>query len=93
MLRDKQAHTWCPSSELFRPRERFDWRLAREAEMMEDIQKERLALAAGSRIAEENLSEAMRIDPRVTRFCCGHAIEPHLAEIRNASATTYFVSV
>ncbi len=66
---------------------------ASEAGMTEETQKERLALAASSRIARENLSEVIRIDPRTARFCCGHVVEPHLAEIRDPSGPSLFVSV
>lgn len=60
---------------------------------MQDAQEARPPLAAGFRIAQKALSEVIRVDPRSIRVCCGHAVEPYLAEMRDPSATTYFVSV
>ena len=60
---------------------------------MQDAQEERPPLAAGFRIAQKALSEVIRVDPRSIRFCCGHPIEPHLAEIREYSGPSLFMSV
>ena len=57
------------------------------------IQREQLSWAGGVGVPRENLVEKNRLDPRVTRVCCGHTIEPYLAELRKSSGSTLFVSV
>jgi len=42
---------------------------------------------------EDELDKKIRVDPRAIRVCCGRAIEPRLAEIRDHSGPTVFVSV
>ena len=44
-------------------------------------------------VRQDDLKSTIHLDPRAIRVCCGQAVEPYLAEIRNPSATTYFVSV
>ena len=41
----------------------------------------------------DELYEKLRTDPRLIRICCGRAIEPQLAETRQSSGTTLFISV
>ena len=41
----------------------------------------------------ETLQEKFSPDPRATRICCGHAVEPHLAEVRDSRGSKLFVSV
>ena len=67
-----------------------NWR--REASQ-EKPQKEEPVGAGSTGVRQGDLERAMHLDPRAIRVCCGHAVEPYLAEIRDPSATTYFVSV
>jgi len=42
---------------------------------------------------EDELEKQIRVDPRAMRACCGYAIEPRLAELRDPSGRIVFVSV
>jgi hypothetical protein len=44
-------------------------------------------------VRQDDLKENISLDPRAIRVCCGQAIEPRLAEIRDHSGATLFVSV
>jgi len=35
----------------------------------------------------------VRVDPILTRVCCGQPVEPRLAEIRSGSCPSYFAAV
>ncbi len=67
-----------------------NWR--REASQ-EKPQREEPAGVGSTGVRQDDLKNTIRLDPRATRVCCGQAVEPYLAEIRDPSATTYFVSV
>ena len=49
--------------------------------------------AGSTGVRQDDLKSAIHVDPRAIRVCCGQAVEPYSAEMRNPSATTYFVSV
>jgi hypothetical protein len=49
--------------------------------------------ASGARVPTKDLEDKILLDPRVARVCCGRTIEPYLAEIRDYSGPSLFVSV
>jgi hypothetical protein len=57
------------------------------------IHSELPSWAGGAGVATKNLEEKIHLDPRVTQVCCGHTIEPYLAEIRTSSGSMLFVTV
>ncbi len=61
--------------------------------MQGKVQGTKSDTAGRGEISKDNLTEKMLLDPRAIRVCCGHPIEPRLAEIRNLSGSTLFVSV
>ncbi len=57
------------------------------------IQSEQGSWVDGVGVPRGNLLDKIHLDPRVTQVCCGHTIEPYLAEIREYSGPSLFVSV
>ncbi len=53
--------------------------------MQGNAQGTKLDTAGRTEISKDNLGAKMLLDARAIRVCCGHPIEPHLAEIRNLS--------
>ncbi len=60
---------------------------------MEGRIHEQRSWTGGPRVPTKSLEEKIYLDPRVTQVCCGHTIEPYLAEIRKSSGSILFVSV
>ncbi len=63
--------------------------------MKNQLRSRTVSLLAGenTRFTQGDLKENITLDPRAIRVCCGHAIEPHLAEMRDPSGPSLFVSV
>ena len=49
--------------------------------------------ASGARVPTKDLKDKIHLDPRVARICCGHTVEPRLAEILDPSGPSLFVPV
>ncbi len=55
--------------------------------------EEKLSGVRSTGVRQDDLKSTIHLGPRALRVCCGHAIEPRLAEIRDHSGPTIFVSV
>lgn len=58
-----------------------------------ETRKGELAGMQSGRVAGAHLGREIPMDPRAIRVCCGHTIEPYLAEMQDPSGSSLFVSV
>ena len=63
--------------------------------MKNQLRSRTVSLLAGDNtpFTQDDLKENISLDARAMRVCCGHAIEPYVAEMRDPSGPSLFVSV
>ncbi len=61
--------------------------------MEEKTSKEELSRAAQASVAQDAAGDKVRLDPDVTRTCCGSTIAPQLARRRDPLGDTEFVTI
>ena len=61
--------------------------------MRQKTWKEEAAGAGHGSVAQDAAGYNVRLDPDLTRICCGSTIEPQLARLRERLGETLFVTV
>ena len=61
--------------------------------MEEKTSKEELSRAAQASVPQDAAGDRVRLDPDLTRICCGSTIEPQLARVQDTNGETEYLTV